>query len=102
VVAPASAAVLSHVAAIVAFGDPGNVRNQAWDVGTDTSSNGLYPRSTSQLQMLTNFGAATNARSWCDTGDTFCASGNSLNTSLTYLNRYQSAAANFVVARLGG
>jgi acetylxylan esterase len=102
VIGPASASDLSHVVAIVGFGDPGNVIGQAWDLGTDTTRNGIFPRSSSQLQTLTNFGAATKVRTWCDTGDTFCASGNSLNTHLTYLNRYQNAAASFVLGRIGG
>lgn len=101
VVGPAPASDLGHVVAIVAFGDPGNIVRQAWDLGTDTARNGLFPRSSSQLQVLTNFGAGTKARSWCDTGDPFCASGNNLNTHLTYLNRYQNAAASFVIGRIG-
>lgn len=102
VVAPASAANLSHVAAIVGFGDPGNIVKQAWDLGTDTTTNGMFPRSSTQLQALTNFGAGASTRSWCDTGDPFCAGGNNLNTHLTYLNRYQNAAASFVLGRIGG
>jgi acetylxylan esterase len=102
VVGAAPAANLSHVAAIVGFGDPGNIVKQAWDLGTDTSTNGIFPRSNAQLQALTSFGAAASTRSWCDTGDPFCASGNNLNTHLTYLNRYQNAAATFVLGRIGG
>lgn len=102
VIGPASSTNLSHVVAIVGFGDPGNIVNQAWDLGTDTTRNGIFPRSSTQLQALTNFGAGTSTRSWCDTGDTFCASGNNLNTHLTYLDRYQNDAANFVLGRIGG
>jgi hypothetical protein len=102
VIGPSSAANLSHVSAIVALGDPGNIVKQAWDLGTDTANNGRFPRSASQLQALTNFGAANSTRSWCDTGDPFCAGGNNLNTHLTYLNRYQSAASSFVIQRIGG
>jgi hypothetical protein len=102
VVGPASSADLGHVVTIVGFGDPGNIVKQAWDVGTDTTRNGIFPRSSTQLQALTSFGAGTNTRSWCDTGDPFCASGNNLNTHLTYLNRYQNDAANFVLGRIGG
>jgi len=102
VVGPASSTNLSHVVAIVGMGDPGNVVKQAWDLGTDTTTNGTFPRSSTQLQALTNFGAGTSTRSWCDTGDPFCAGGNNLNTHLTYLNRYQNAAASFVVGRIGG
>jgi len=102
VVGPASSTNLSHVVAIAGFGDPGNIVKQAWDLGTDTASNGIFPRSGTQLQALTSFGAGANTRSWCDTGDPFCASGNNLNTHLTYLNRYQNVAANLVLARIGG
>ena len=102
VVGPASSTDLSHVVAIVGFGDPGNVVGQAWDAGTDTTRNGIFPRSSTQLQALTSFGAGTSTRAWCDTGDTFCASGNSLNTHLTYLDRYQNTAASFVLGRIGG
>ena len=102
VVGPASAANLGHVVAIVGFGDPGNIVKQAWDLGTDTTTNGIFPRSSTQLQALTSFGAGTSTRSWCDTGDPYCAGGNNLNTHLTYLNRYQNAAASFVLGRIGG
>jgi acetylxylan esterase len=102
VVGPASSTNLSHVVAIVGFGDPGNIVKQAWDLGTDTTTNGIFPRSSTQLQALTNFGAGASTRSWCDSGDPFCASGNNLNTHLTYLNRYQNNAASFVLGRIGG
>jgi acetylxylan esterase len=102
VVGPASTSNLSHVAAIVGFGDPGNIVKQAWDLGTDTTNNGMFPRSAAQLQALTNFGAGASTRSWCDSGDPFCAGGNNLNTHLTYLNRYQNSAASFVIGRIGG
>jgi len=102
VVGPASSTNLGHVAAIVGLGDPRNIVKQPWGLGTATTTNGRFPRSSSQLQALTNFGAATSTRSWCDTGDPFCAGGNNLNTHLTYLNRYQNAASSFVIGRIGG
>jgi hypothetical protein len=102
VIGPARSTTLGHVVAIVGFGDPGNIVGQAWDVGTDTTRNGIFPRSSTQLQALTTFDAGASTRSWCDTGDPFCASGNNLNTHLTYLNRYQNAAASFVLGRIGG
>ena len=74
--------------------------NQPWDLGTATL-NGMFSRSTSQLQLLTAFGSSKIA-SWCDSGDPFCASGSNLNVHLTYLNRYQNAAASFVLSKIGG
>lgn len=75
--------------------------NHPWDLGTATL-NGMFPRSTSQLQLLTAFGGSSKIASWCDSGDPFCASGSNLNVHLTYLNRYQNAAASFVLSKIGG
>lgn len=99
-VAPASTSISSHVAAIANFGDPGHVVGQPWDLGTATL-NGLFRRSTAQLQLLSSFGGSKIA-SWCDSGDPFCASGANLTVHLTYLDRYQNAAANFVLSKIGG
>lgn len=100
-VAAVSTSISSHVVAIANFGDPGHVVNQPWDLGTATL-NGMFARSTSQLQLLTAFGGSSKIASWCDSGDPFCASGSNLNVHLTYLNRYQNAAASFVLSKIGG
>src|SRR5215475_15315204 len=76
-VAAVSTSISSHVVAIANFGDPGHVVSQPWDLGTATL-NGLFPRSTSQIQRLSAFGGSKIA-SWCDSGDPYCASGASLN-----------------------
>jgi hypothetical protein len=47
-------------------------------------------------------GFASRIHAWCDASDTFCSSGNSTQVHLTYLNRYQSAAASFVLGKIGG
>jgi hypothetical protein len=73
--------------------------NQAFDLGTSTR-NGQFPRSSTQLSVLAGF--ASRIAAWCDSNDTFCDSGNSLNVHLTYLNRYQTAAQNFVLGKVGG
>jgi cutinase len=100
-VGPISTSISSHVAAIANFGDPGHVVNQPWDLGTATLG-GLFPRSSSQLQLLSAFGGGGKIASWCDTGDPFCASGANLTVHLTYLDRYQNAAASFVLSKIGG
>jgi acetylxylan esterase len=38
----------------------------------------------------------------CDSNDPYCAGGINLGVHLTYLNRYQSAAASFVLSKIGG
>jgi acetylxylan esterase len=94
------ASVASHVVAIVQFGDPRHVVNQAFDKGS-SRRNGLFPRSAAQLNALNAFGAA-KIQSFCDSNDTFCDSGFSVNVHLTYLNRDQNAAASFVLGKIGG
>lgn len=100
-VQPVSTSISSHVVAIANFGDPGHVVGQPWDLGTATLD-GLFPRSGSQLQLLSAFGGSGKIAAWCDSGDPYCASGSDLTTHLTYLNRYQNAAASFVLSKIGG
>jgi acetylxylan esterase len=100
-VAPVSTTVSSHVVAIANFGDPGHVVSQPWDLGTATRA-GLFPRSAAQLQLLTAFGGSGKIAAWCDANDPYCASGANLEVHLTYLDRYQNAAASFVLSKIGG
>jgi acetylxylan esterase len=100
-VGPVSTSVSSHIAAIANFGDPGHVTGQSWDLGT-AALNGLFPRSSGQRQLLSAFGGGSTISAWCDSGDPYCASGANLTVHLTYLNRYQNAAASFVLGKIGG
>lgn len=97
--APIGAAIASHVAAAVSFGDPRHVVNQPFDLGT-SRRNGLFPRTAAQLQVLRGFAPLIQA--YCDANDTFCDSGFSTTVHLTYLNRYENAAAQFVLGKIGG
>jgi acetylxylan esterase len=47
-------------------------------------------------------GFASKIQAYCDRNDTFCDSGFSTQVHLTYLNRYQNAAAQFVLGKIGG
>lgn len=96
---PVDSSVSSHVVAVATFGDPRHVVGQAFDLGTSTR-NGLFPRTATQLQTLAGF--ASRIQAYCDSGDEFCDSGLSLTVHLTYLDRYQNAAANFVLGKIGG
>jgi acetylxylan esterase len=100
-VTPVSTAISSHVVAIADFGDPGHVVGQPWDLGTSTV-NGLFPRSSAQLRLLDAFGGSSKIAGWCDFNDPFCADGLNLEVHLTYLDRYQNAAASFVLSKIGG
>jgi hypothetical protein len=96
---PLASNIASHVTAVATMGDPRHVINQSFDQGTSTR-NGQFPRSQTQLNVLAGF--ASRIHAWCDANDQFCDSGNSLNVHLTYLNRYQTAATNFVIGLVGG
>lgn len=96
---PISSAIASHVTAVATFGDPRHVVNQPFDLGTSTR-NGLFPRNSTQLSVLRGFASLIQA--YCDRNDTFCDSGFSTQVHLTYLDRYQNAAAQFVLGRIGG
>jgi hypothetical protein len=91
--------ISSHVVAVTTFGDPRHVINQPFDLGT-SRRNGLFPRVAAQLQALAPFAPIIQA--FCDSNDTFCDSGFSIQTHLTYLNRDQNAAAAFILGKIGG
>jgi hypothetical protein len=94
-----STQISGHVVAFASFGDPRHVTNQAFDLGS-SRRNGLFPRSTTQLQAIAPF--ASKIQAYCDSNDEFCDSGISLNVHLTYLDRDQDAAASFVLGKIGG
>jgi len=96
---PISSSISSHVVAVASFGDPRHVVNQAFDLGS-SRRNGLFPRTAAQLQVLSGF--APKIEAFCDANDEFCDSGFSLNVHLTYLDRDQDAAAQFVLGKIGG
>jgi len=91
--------VLSHIRAAAWFGNPTFQTADNFNRGTNTNRNGRFSRTAAQVQTLNAFG---RVREWCDTNDTFCAGGNSVNVHLTYLNRYQNAATSFVLGLIGG
>jgi hypothetical protein len=96
---PISSSIGSHVTAVATFGDPRHVTGQSFDLGTSTK-NGQFPRSSTQLNVLKGY--ASRIQAYCDSNDEFCDSGNSLQVHLTYLNRYQTQAQNFVLGKVGG
>ena len=100
-VAAVSTTISSHVVAIANFGDPGHVVGEPWDLGTATV-HGLFPRGGAQVALLAAFGGSGKIAAWCDSNDPYCAGGIDLTVHLTYLNRYQNAAASFVLSKIGG
>ncbi|KXN91205.1 Acetylxylan esterase 2 [Leucoagaricus sp. SymC.cos] len=96
--APVSADVANRVNAIVQMGDPRHVAGQPFDKGT-SQRNGLFPRAANQ-----RYSSALQPRiqSYCDFNDPFCDSGIDTEVHLTYLDRYQNRAAQFVLQQVGG
>ena len=95
--APIPAADAAQVIAAIQFGDPRHQPNLSpIDLGTDPGAQGIFPVQAGQSRAA--FG--TILRSWCDTGDPFCAGGNNLEAHLDYTTKYNTAANAFVEGRL--
>jgi acetylxylan esterase len=95
--APIPSADAAKVIAAIQFGDPRHQPNLASiDLGTDPGAQGIFPVVSGQSRA----GFSAILRSWCDTGDPFCAGGANLNAHLQYVNKYDTAANTFVKGRL--
>ncbi|TFK41828.1 carbohydrate esterase family 5 protein [Crucibulum laeve] len=95
---PVPTNIANRVVAIVQMGDPRHVNRQPYNKGTALGS-GLFPRLSSQQYSST---LQSRIQNYCDFGDTFCDSGLSTVTHLTYLSRYQNTAASFILTQIGG
>jgi len=96
--APVSAAVANKVVAIVQMGDPRHVPGESFDRGTSVRD-GLFPRLASQQYSST---LQPRILSFCDFNDPFCDSGADVEVHLTYLDRDQNTAAQFILTQIGG
>ncbi|KAF8158071.1 carbohydrate esterase family 5 protein [Crassisporium funariophilum] len=95
---PVSASVSNKVVAIVQMGDPRHVPGQSFDRGTSVRA-GLFPRAANQQYSAT---LQPRIMSFCDFNDPFCDSGLDVEVHLTYLNRDQNTAAQFILTQIGG
>jgi cutinase len=94
---PLAAGTAAKVTAVILMGDPRYVPGKSFNAGTSKTA-GRFPRPASA--SLDGF--AAKAQSYCDTGDTFCARGASLQVHLSYTRKYGTAAKDFVLKRIGG
>lgn len=92
---PIDRAIGDRVFAAIQMGDPRFVANKSFDAGNSTSD-GLFPRPAN----LTCDSYASRIKSYCDEGDTYCASGNDTYIHITYLDRYTTNALDFVNDKL--
>ncbi|GAA5865740.1 hypothetical protein JCM8547_002762 [Rhodosporidiobolus lusitaniae] len=84
----------ANIVAVVLMGDPSFVTGKAYDVGT-SKRNGLFARKdTAALDAC-----ADKIQSYCDSDDTFCASGQSTAVHLSYVSTFGDAAAGFIVEK---
>ncbi|CAD6449436.1 dd70816e-6f43-4ec8-bd81-e9146605face [Sclerotinia trifoliorum] len=88
-----SADVAGKVVAMVLMGDPTHVPEETFNAGT-SKKNGLFPRKNIASCP------AEKSISYCDTGDTFCDSGMSVQVHLSYVTRYGTAAAKFITDKV--
>ncbi|KAJ9137565.1 Cutinase-domain-containing protein [Pleurostoma richardsiae] len=83
-----------NIVAAIMFGDPSHNVSASWNAGTSTQ-NGLFPRQN--LSACDPY--SSKMRSWCDTGDRYCAGGNNTLTHGTYFANYTMDAVNFIVQK---
>ncbi|WIM92790.1 cutinase family protein [Actinoplanes oblitus] len=89
--------IADRVVAVILMGDPRFVPGKVFNAGT-SRTRGLFPRGADA--SLDAF--ADRTRSFCDTGDTFCAGGQSVAVHLSYTRKYNREAGAFVLNRIGG
>ncbi|KAI3397159.1 hypothetical protein diail_11133 [Diaporthe ilicicola] len=92
-----SSAVTEKVAAIMLMGDPTHFTGQSYDEGTSTK-NGVFPRNDSSSCAP----VANKMVSFCNSGDTFCDSGNNLTVHLSYVQTNGTSAVNFITQKVKG
>ncbi|RDW79621.1 hypothetical protein BP6252_04259 [Coleophoma cylindrospora] len=95
--APLSTELRKNIVAVIQMGDPTHMPNLAQDVGNSTKT-GIFPR-----KDLAACGSLTDiTQSYCNSGDRFCDSGDSIPVHLSYIQVFGSAAAQFVVNQVTG
>ncbi|WP_436534803.1 cutinase family protein [Actinoplanes sp. HUAS TT8] len=92
-----STGVSDKVVAVILMGDPRYVPGKSFNAGT-SQTRGLFARGEdASLDAFTG-----RTQSYCDTGDTFCASGASVAVHLSYTRKYNNVAEKFVLSKIGG
>ncbi|KAG6005548.1 hypothetical protein E4U21_007874 [Claviceps maximensis] len=90
----ASDTVEKHIVSIAVFGDPTYNANVVYDKGT-SKTNGLFPRKNTDGCLK----YANMISSWCDTGDIYCAGGDSAAVHGQYFQKYGTDIVKFIVER---
>ncbi|KAL8408623.1 hypothetical protein RB594_007171 [Gaeumannomyces avenae] len=82
-----------NIVAIVLYGDPTRAVGQSWNAGTATNESSFFPRKNNEACSP----YSANMRSWCDTGDRYCATGNQSEVHGSYFNKYEGETTKWVV-----
>ncbi|KAL8408622.1 hypothetical protein RB594_007171 [Gaeumannomyces avenae] len=90
---PANLLPIPSVVAIVLYGDPTRAVGQSWNAGTATNESSFFPRKNNEACSP----YSANMRSWCDTGDRYCATGNQSEVHGSYFNKYEGETTKWVV-----
>lgn len=82
------------VISVVLFGDPSHRGDATYNYGNSTGSGLFWRHDISACEAM-----GSRIRSYCDSGDQFCSVGTEVGalTHVTYLQRYSSDIARFVV-----
>ncbi|KAF2670782.1 putative acetylxylan esterase 2 precursor [Microthyrium microscopicum] len=96
---PLSPSYVSRISAIAVFGDPSFTHGQSFDVGTDTTDDGVFAREEggASLALLNTY--ASKLRSYCDDGDVYCASGDDSTTHSQEVPTWGTNAVDFIVSQ---
>ncbi|EFX05649.1 acetyl xylan esterase [Grosmannia clavigera kw1407] len=94
---PLTASYVDHISAVTVFGDPTFTHGQTFDAGTDTSSDGIFSRGHSSLELLNTY--ADKIQSYCDVGDVYCASGSDTTAHREEIPTWATAAETFIVSK---
>ncbi|KAL8381913.1 hypothetical protein RB595_005931 [Gaeumannomyces hyphopodioides] len=84
-----------NIVAIALYGDPTRAVGQSWNAGTATNQSSFFPRKNNEACSP----YSANMRSWCDTGDRYCATGNLSEVHGSYFNKYEGETTKWVVDR---
>ncbi|RYP03672.1 hypothetical protein DL764_004977 [Monosporascus ibericus] len=89
----------NKILAALLFGDPRHTANQAYNAASGAFSDGINPRTGTQLTSLNRF--SNVLRSWCLSGDFICARGGSdPNAHTSYFNIFSIEAGYWVKTKL--
>jgi acetylxylan esterase len=79
------------------MGDPSFVPGLMQDAGNSTKA-GIFPRNNTAACSS----SAAITKSFCNADDKFCASGNSIQVHISYVQVFGKDAAQFIVGKVNG